>query len=382
MKSQGDRSRHDIAGFDPLCSFTLIFPVQTSQSEPLLDLKTGDRFTPCASFPLLTSVHPPETNGPATAGSTAADADPVHEPVTFAADPRPLDDVAGQHYLLDPAGFRHSGWSALRDAVHDGMFLAFLPEARIKRFLLCGSNAWVLQDKEHEDHVTISVDKCRDRFCRPCGRERAFVINANLSDHIKHRTLRFVTLTLRANDHTLKHQIDRLLNCFSALRRREPWTTTQLGGVAFLEVKRSSMSDHWHPHLHILTEGKYIPHQQLKAAWHLVTGDSTIVDVKPVPDNDVVRRYVTKYVSKPLTADVIRNEDHLVIAIRALHGRRLCTTFGSWRGLKLTDPKTQTEWKRVAPVADILRDAASGDAVALRMVENLRRMFKCPTKPP
>jgi len=142
-----------------------------------------------------------------------------------------------------------------------------------------------------------------------------------------------------------------------------------LGGAAFFEVTRSAETGLWHPHLHILVEGKYLPQEQLAGLWKDITGDSKIVDIRLVDQRKGVAEYVTKYVGSPFPADIYRDQDLLAEAMTAITGRRTCLTFGHWRGLKLTKLSTNDSWEPLAPLQEIRQRAQAGDPWAIAVLQ-------------
>jgi hypothetical protein len=245
----------------------------------------------------------------------------------------------------------------------------------VDAFANCGSGAWC-QVSAAGDDVRVVSHHCHDRFCAPCQAGRAAKISAALAEHLKARTTRFVTLTQRASDTPLPDQLDKLYRDFSTLRRRDWWRRRVTGGAAFLEVKLGENSGLWHAHLHVLVEGDYLSQKELSAEWYAVTGASFIVDVRAVPDAVHRARYVTKYVTKPADASVFADPAKLAIFVAALKGRRLCLTFGSWRGVSLDpDEPTAEGWRSIAPLGQLFSDARGGDAAALRWVEALSRKY-------
>jgi hypothetical protein len=152
-------------------------------------------------------------------------------------------------------------------------------------------------------------------------------------------------LTLKSSTEPLLDLLDKLLNSFRRLRRTKLWSTTQKGGAAFVEVKWNSKSNRWHPHLHVISEGKFIPQHLLRMEWNQITIDSFIVDVRLVKSKADLCSYVTKYVSSPISHSVTNDPALLVEAIKALHGRRTCTTYGLWRGLKLIHKPENDDWE-------------------------------------
>lgn len=248
------------------------------------------------------------------------------------------------------------------------MMSADVPESRLARFETCGKHAWVMRSKDDPSRYCIASDHCHDRFCLPCANGRSRTIARNVLSLISTRKVRFITLTLRAKSEPLVLALSRLNAAFSRLRTRKLWSRGVTGGVAFLEVKRSENANRWHVHLHILAEGSYIDKTRLSRAWHEITGDSFIVDIRLVKDLDIAARYITKYASKPLDKTVTSSLDYTIEAIKALKGRRLCSTFGQWQGEVLTARTDSEEWEAVAPLADLLERKTAGDPVAIGII--------------
>lgn len=87
-----------------------------------------------------------------------------------------------------------------------------------------------------------------------------------------------------------------------------------------------------------------MPKSALKSLWLDVTGDSHIIDIRLIRHPDIAVRYVTKYITKPLNAEVIRDPDALTQAILALAGRKTLFTFGTWARWQLLRPHDSGEW--------------------------------------
>ena len=278
--------------------------------------------------------------------------------------------------------FRHSGWQPTRNRVWTALHTAGVPEARREAFRTCGSHAWVLESRSDPGHYKIACNRCHDRFCLPCANERSALIAANVRNAIPDRPVRFITLTLRAFDEPLPVTCDRLTRSFAILRTRKIWKSHVTGGVAFLELKRPATRDRWHAHLHVIAEGTYIPKDRLSKAWRSITRDSFIVDIRLVRHPAQVTRYVTKYASKPLDPSLTRDPQDLVDAILALHRRRLCTTFGTWRGIDLLAHIDDGEWDPIGPLHAFLERAQNGDHTAATILDTLRRPNKCPARDP
>jgi len=144
-----------------------------------------------------------------------------------------------------------------------------------------------------------------------------------------------------------------------------------------LEITRNGTTGLWHPHVHLIVEGRYLPVGELSRRWLAVTGDSPIVDIRLVRNDAAVARYVAKYLCKTVPAAVIRDPDSLDTAMTALKGRRTIATFGRWRGFDLDAAPPDEIWDCVAPLDAILADARAGDAAARAILAQLRSPEQC-----
>lgn len=279
-------------------------------------------------------------------------------------------------------GFRHSGWLPLRRKVAAAIFAEWPHSARHERFASCGLNAWVARHPDNPSDLRVQADYCHDRWCLPCARQRARLLSSNLARGAEGQPCRFVTLTLKSGDEPLAPLVTKMYRCFALLRRTHLWQAKVTGGAAILEVIRGKTTERWHPHLHVLVHGSFIPHAMLKAEWLRITRDSSIVDVRPVRTESDLIRYVTKYVSKPIPAGVAKSVDLLRELIAALHKKRLCSTFGSWRGIKLTDAGPVVNWVFVGSLASIRDRAKHGDQSAQAMLNVLHFQQKWIDEPP
>jgi hypothetical protein len=239
---------------------------------------------------------------------------------------------------------------------------------RLVAFGECGAFAYVFQSLKAPYDYRLGGSSCRDRFCVPCAKDRSRVLATNVLNALSGNPARFLTLTLKVNDGPLSAQIDRLYSCFTALRARAFWNKRVSGGCAFTEVKWSKRSAGWNVHVHCLLRGLYLPKSDIWRAWHAITGDSMIVDIKLVYDEAAIGRYITKYVSKPLDNTFLNRQPQFDELIRAMHGRRLCITFGDWRGIRLTESPEPGEWINLGSFHDLLSQAFDGDADSLRAV--------------
>lgn len=241
--------------------------------------------------------------------------------------------------------FRHSSWLPIRKRTQRALKAAWFSRSQQSRFQACGSAATLHRNTEDPTKYQIRSIKCHSRWCIPCSRERGRSIAATLGDIVGNKQVRFITLTLRTHDEPLKESLDLLSKSFSRLRSSPLWKTTQTGGAAFLEIKWNPDKERWHPHLHIIAEGKFIPKQDLSNAWTRASHGSFIVDVKLVHSRDNLCSYITKYVTKAVSTSVYRDHERFVEAMTAMEGKRTCTTFGTWRGHALVVKPPEGAWE-------------------------------------
>ena len=309
---------------------------------------------------LFTSLDPPETN--------------LHRP-------EPPASIGGEHLPdceLDPldqhsptATFRHSGWAHDRRRVYDSFRRTAQTSNRLQDFRECGKHAYVLQSVDSPDQYSIGGSTCHDRFCLPCAHERSRIIATNVIHQLEKEQARFMTLTLKSATEPLAELLAKLSADFAALRRSKLWRNKVTGGVAFIEVKWKHQTQRWHPHLHCLVQGRYIPQRELSDIWLRITGTSRIVDVRFARDPRGVTHYVTKYASKPFDHTVLVEPDKLDEAVLALKGKRLCMTFGSWRGLKLTERVDAEQWINLGSLTEFINRAETGDPTAELILQKL-----------
>jgi len=108
------------------------------------------------------------------------------------------------------------------------------------------------------------------------------------------------------------------------------------GAVWSYEVKRGKGSGVWHPHLHMIALAESMPdQQQLASEWHNITGDSFVVDVRPISQEDPasgfveVFKYAVKF-SEQEPADTVH-------AWVTLASKRLIGSAGLFRGVEVPE---------------------------------------------
>lgn len=269
--------------------------------------------------------------------------------------------------------FRHSGWRVRRQSTLSALRAADTSKATIERFCSCGSKAWVMQSASGEVRYRLSANRCRNRWCVPCQAEKRMTIQSNIRDACDGRDLRFMTLTLRSADASLSSQVTRLRKSFRKLRQVRELRGRITGGVYFIELTRNADRKQWHPHLHILFEGSYIAHADLKRLWLQITGDSFVVDIRKIPNSGVAAGYVSKYAGKPLPSSIVDETSAFVEAMEALAGSRTFHVFGDWNDLQLSKPPADdVEWTPFMPLAKCIQLARAGDERCVGILKTLR----------
>ena len=109
-----------------------------------------------------------------------------------------------------------------------------------------------------------------------------------------------------------------------------------VGAVWSYEVKRGKNSGSWHPHLHMIALAESMPDQAaLSAEWLNITGDSFIVDVRPISEKDPasgfveVFKYAVKFSDQP--------PEDTVHAWVTLASKRLLASSGRFRGVEVPE---------------------------------------------
>jgi hypothetical protein len=108
------------------------------------------------------------------------------------------------------------------------------------------------------------------------------------------------------------------------------------GAVWSYEVKRGKGSGVWHPHLHMIALSESMPdQQQLSNEWHNITGDSFIVDVTPISQEDPASGFVEvfKYAVKFSEQEPVDT----VHAWVTLASKRLIGSAGLFRGVEVPE---------------------------------------------
>lgn len=336
----------------------------------------------------MTSLDSLETNVSANLNSSFPD--PTDPEDTYPGAHYP-GEFAHWHPEDDPEqAFLHSGWAVDRKRIDAALCRTHASRTRRQHFRDCGSGAWVYENIADATDVRLKGSWCHDRFCRVCGAQRAAHIAGQVKAALGDTKPLFITLTLANTRDGLAASLDRLYRGFRLLRQTDFWKARIQGGVAFLEIKHSAKAGRWHPHLHILADGSFVPQAELSDIWRAITRDSFVVDVRRVAQIREALTYVSKYASKPLSPSFLAVPALIDEALVALAGRRLLTTFGNWRGrIRVSDDGPQEgeetiwlDYRPVKPLYHLLIEKSNGNPAAAELLERLGRRKRPPPQPP
>ena len=208
----------------------------------------------------------------------------------------------------------------------------------------CRKFAWFVRDRE-TDLVHVASNSCRLRWCPICADSKRWFISQSVSLWAQNKpNLRFMTLTLRHSTEQLSSQIDRLYKAFKLLRNLKQFKSYCKGGIWFFQVKKSSDNLTWHPHLHCLIVGYYIPQIWLSNMWFRSSKCSKVVDIRKVYKPEKVSQYVARYAARPANLKDYTEAERMEI-FESFHGRRLCGTWGAGKDCPLSTSKLDLKTK-------------------------------------
>ena len=238
---------------------------------------------------------------------------------------------------------------AKRTAIDIGEYIATSPHAQalspqLDRLKSCGDYL-IFRHFFTIDQVKLHGARlCMQHFlCPLCAIRRG-------AKHLKSYLDRFETIRTRSPELkpylvtlTVKDGPD-LLERFRHLHaaQRELWMRkhrgqrSSLAGVAgavwSYEVKRGAGSGLWHPHLHMVALAETMPDQQsLAREWHGITGDSHVVDVRPIDQAEPARGFIEVFKYAVKFSD--QSHADTVHAFLTLRGKRLLGSAGCFRGV-------------------------------------------------
>jgi hypothetical protein len=161
------------------------------------------------------------------------------------------------------------------------------------------------------------------------------------------------------------------------------------GGAGAFEFKRGAFSGLWHPHIHMLA---LVPSgfDQLDMEWNLsqewreLTGDSHNVDVTPIDMSSDESRFkaICEVFRYALKFGEMEIEDQ-VHAYEVLKGRRLVRSFGSLRGVKVSEELHDSveEALQLQPYIDLVYHYSKDKGYFLHEVTDTGDTLTAPSRP-
>ncbi|MBA7690060.1 hypothetical protein ES703_98583 [subsurface metagenome] len=168
---------------------------------------------------------------------------------------------------------------------------------------------------------------CSSKACPVCTRIRRWRIRERIFYALQglvpqgNCRWRHIVLTVK-NGTDLGERLDHLVKSFRNIRHRQLWKRTQYGGFYTIEITEGV--DGWHPHLHIVSYGSFIPWRKLLAAWCQVTKDSRHIRVSTIQDGVNIAYYISKYITK---IDTLSSTSTMILDL-VCKNRRLFGPFG------------------------------------------------------
>lgn len=217
------------------------------------------------------------------------------------------------------------------------------------RLQQCRKYAWFMQSSL-TNKLKVMSSRCKLRWCPICRDVSRLIVTTGVRKWLDvQRYPKMITLTLKHSDDPLTLQIKRLYDSFKKLRTRAYFQRLITGGVWFFQLKFNQATEQWHPHIHCLVAGKFIPHNRLKNLWLKITGDSYVVDVRPVKDVESCASEVARYATSPADITAVNLERALEIFWATKH-RRICGSWGTARSIVLKPKPLEDvgEWTKVA----------------------------------
>lgn len=249
--------------------------------------------------------------------------------------------------------------------------------ARKVKFLSCGSVTFVEVNRVTGAHRVVA-NACESRACPRCGRKQ----QAESSDRLalwlgnpKPKQFRMITLTMKSTDAPLKQQLSALRASFRRLRQTTLWKTTQSFGKAVIEITYNHERRQWHPHLHVLSRGKFISQMNLADTWSMCSKGSRICDVRAVKNGKHCARYMAKHLGKP--PDFYDAPNALALAVewyKAIRNAKMLLSFGDAPPLpeleKAEGPEADPNlWHTLGTLEDILAAQERGEQWAKEIIE-------------
>lgn len=223
-------------------------------------------------------------------------------------------------------------------------------EKQLRAYSDCGSDYYRIACTDSpgisDGHGMLVTNHCNSRICPVCAAIQGRRVRKRYSKSIsslarrkpKHHSLSLLTLTQRLDRNIpLKERIRKIKRDLKRFLRQAYPTEKGCHGVYTLEAGANGMV-----HIHAIVFGPATSSYKLKNRWHKITGDSYIVDIKPISGErakilEGAVAYILKYISKVPRFD---SPEEYVDYLEALQGARRLGTWGDLYGVKLRADRT------------------------------------------
>lgn len=230
---------------------------------------------------------------------------------------------------------------------------------REARLIECRTQAWFVRHSE-TGQVRVSSHHCRLRWCPLCSRARSAFLRSQVETWFSTvKTPKFLTITVKHSTQELGIQLNDLYANWQRLRKLKVMAEKCKGGVWFFQLCFNPKTNEWHPHLHCVIDSDYISHNWLSRQWSRITGHSKVVDIRAVRDPKDVAKYVARYAARPAQLQSLSGK-RCVELVTAMHGKRMCGTWGNARSLSLRPHKLEDadKWLRIGSYTTVVNTAA------------------------
>jgi len=188
---------------------------------------------------------------------------------------------------------------------------------------------------------------------------------------------RHLVLTVKSQTGSLRDQVVDLVRWFGKLRRTAWWKQNVYAGVYTIEITINERTGLWHPHLHILFDGQYLPQAKLRYLWHDITGGSDIVWIGEVYNTAGAVNEVCKYIGKPQDSEHWTDQQ-LTDYAKAVRGLRMVQPFGRKNKLAIEDTvpeKPLSDNESSVSLASLLWEARRDSRTAAQALKLVAHRF-------
>ena len=271
------------------------------------------------------AAYTPDAIGP------AATRDPAQAAATAAANIAQYRKV-WDHQKVPYRDFAFPGNTAHREKLLNALRALGHHPQLVERLDNCATQCWVFRHKTTGE-IRTRLNMCGLRVCPLCRATHARQSAYAIQQAVAHRQgkIRFITLTLpQVPGEPLADNLARFRRTWDLFRRYPAWANAVKGGVRVIETTRSkTYANTWHVHAHLIAEAHWLELPNVLAAWQASGGGS--IHVQLIRNPQATIPYITKYLTKPYSAEVLNDPDKLAEYLDAVRGTRLLEFFGTWR---------------------------------------------------